>query len=440
MTMMIQSSTGSTLTLHLFTVITTLSLLSISTTTIAAQKFDPYQLNGGLVSAVAGKDYVLIASDTRLTDGGYGVHSRRYLSGRLWSVSSWSSTAATSTSTAVVGDSSSLLSAATGGPNVHWDTDGSLLLPTSPPNNNNNNSNNRISTKSASLQQIEAAAAATTTTSSCHYSESTISNNSNHPPILIGSAGCASDCESLKRRIRLELDALQSSSAENYHHGGIRGGLMNVSSVANLLQQILYSRRGFPFYSLCVVAGLHHTLLPTTAELDTVGGGRVTRQEGAVYVYDAIGSYERVAVASAGTGRELLQPILDQLFSSSSSVIARQDDDDGGGVHDNKHPVSGNKLEDEGGVVISSIPPERQRVGVAGSLRPPVPTTVTCSIEDAVKNVARAYQSVAEREIAVGDEVVICVVKASAAAVVSGAAAEEEGAVLRVYRYPLKKH
>jgi 20S proteasome subunit beta 6 len=183
-----------------------------------------------------------------------------------------------------------------------------------------------------------------------------------------------------------------------------------------------------------------------------VGGGggnnnnrRVACQEGAVYVYDAIGSYERVAVASAGTGRELLQPILDQLFSSSSSSgIARQDDDDGGGgCHDNKHPVSGKKS-DEGGVVISSIPPERQRVGVAGSLRPPVPTTVTCSLEDAVKKIARAYQSVAEREIAVGDEVVICVVKSSATATspsaVGSRAAEEEGAVLRVYRYPLKKH
>ena len=82
---------------------------------------------------------------------------------------------------------------------------------------------------------------------------------------------------------------------------------------------------------------------------------------------------------------------------------------------------------------------------MAGSLRPPVPTTVTCSLEDAVKNVARAYQSVAEREIAVGDEVVICVGKSSAtatspSAVGSGAAAAEEGAVLRVYRYPLKKH
>ena len=84
-------------------------------------------------------------------------------------------------------------------------------------------------------------------------------------------------------------------------------------------------------------------------------------------------------------------------------------------------------------------------MGVAGSLRPPVPTTVTCSLEDAVKNVARAYQSVAEREIAVGDEVVICVVKSSSAAgasssAVGSGAAEEEGAVLRVYRYPLKKH
>ena len=194
----------------------------------------------------------------------------------------------------------------------------------------------------------------------------------------------------------------------------------------NLLQQILYSRRGFPFYSFCVVAGLH-----PSQENEWSGSCSNNRMmEGAVYVYDAIGSYERVAVGSAGTGRELLQPILDQLFSENG--VSNDDDDQSNAIYysDENHSNNGKSGD------IMAIPPMKQRVGVAGSLRPPVQTTVRCSLEDAVKNVARAYQSVAEREISVGDEVVICVVKSSPAA----AGSMTEGAVLKVYRYPLKKH
>mmetsp|Transcript_15603 Transcript_15603/g.23369 ORF Transcript_15603/g.23369 Transcript_15603/m.23369 type:complete len:414 (-) Transcript_15603:160-1401(-) len=395
--------------------LSTLLLTTFPTTT--AQKFDPYQLNGGLVAAVAGRDYVLIASDTRLTDGGYGVHSRRYLSGRLWSAS---------TSSSVVDVADPLLSSSGGDDiitqsknndliqppstittsNVHWDSNGSLQLP------------NIISTNSASsslLQTIEPTNAPPTTI---------ITN----PPIMIGSAGCASDCESLKRRVRLELDALTMNNNNNNNSNSKLG----VASVANLLQQILYSRRGFPFYSFCVVAGLHP---PQELVLRDDDGGK-KRMEGAVYVYDAIGSYERVAVGSAGTGRELLQPILDQLFSDST-IISKDEDDPSITINNNDNHSNNGKSGD-----IMAIPPTKQRVGVAGSLRPPVQTVVRCSVEDAVKNVARAYQSVAEREISVGDEVVICVVK-SCDVVASSAAAggrRSEGAVLKVYRYPLKKH
>lgn len=215
-------------------------------------------------------------------------------------------------------------------------------------------------------------------------------------PIMIGSAGCASDCESLKRRVRLELDALECSFPT---------GSMGVQSVANLLQQVLYGRRGFPFYSFCVVAGIDQQ------ESHNRGCG-----SGAVYVYDAIGSYERVAVASAGTGRELLQPILDRLFSGQFQNQA------------DKQIESRDEISRD----IMAVPAGKQRMGVAGSLRPPVQTTVNCSWEEAVNNVARAYQSVAEREIAVGDEIVICVVKTSETG--------DGSPVVDVFSYPLKKH
>eukprot|EP00986_Skeletonema_menzelii_P016802 scaffold15935_cov139-Skeletonema_menzelii.AAC.2 len=291
-----------------------LIILPLLPTLTNSQKFDPYKLNGGLIAAVAGRDYVLIASDTRLTDGGYGVHSRRYLSGRLWSASSSSSSSSSTMNASPVvvvetvdGDSNnSLVSSASNllqststlttrrHHDVHWDSDGSLLLPSS-----------SITTNTPS---------SSTLTTQNHPITTTITTN---PPILIGSAGCASDCESLKRRMRLELDALTIQTTINGNNNNL-----GVASVANLLQQILYSRRGFPFYSFCVVAGLH----PRDGS-STTNSGREEEEdsevmEGAVYVYDAIGSYERVAVGSAGTGRELLQPILDQLFSDYGSDCA----------------------------------------------------------------------------------------------------------------------
>lgn len=38
-------------------------------------RFSPYASNGGTVLGVAGEDYAIIASDTRLSEG-YSIHSR----------------------------------------------------------------------------------------------------------------------------------------------------------------------------------------------------------------------------------------------------------------------------------------------------------------------------------------------------------------------------
>ncbi|KAL7439452.1 hypothetical protein ACHAXM_006712 [Skeletonema potamos] len=351
---------------------------------VVAQKFDPYQLNGGLIAAVAGKDYVLIASDTRLTDGGYGVHSRRYLSGRLWSASS--SILSSLSLVEASDDNNPVVSIPNRSTITHncWDSDGSLLLlplssssslSSTTPNHHHHHHPNEIiiSTNSNTAAQSSSLPIISTSTTTTNAS----------PPIIIGSAGCASDCESLKRRMRLELDAL----LHHHHHVNTNQHHPCVSSVANLLQQILYSRRGFPFYSFCVVAGLIPTTITTDSSSSSSPGTNSNNKkkkktrimEGAVYVYDAIGSYERVAVGSAGTGREF------------------------------------------------------------------------CTVEDAIRKVTRAYLSVAEREISVGDEVVIiCVVRSSSSTTTTtttttGVDGEElvlegGGSVLKVYRYPLKKH
>jgi 20S proteasome alpha/beta subunit len=87
-----------------------------------------------------------------------------------------------------------------------------------------------------------------------------------------------------------------------------------------------------------------------------------------------------------------------------------------------------------------------QRSGVAGGLRSPVKTIVDCTWEDARDKVARAYASVAEREISVGDEVVICIVRKSRSADETKERGVNEcddssgGTVMEVFNYPLKRH
>ena len=394
---------------HIFTTIAVVITLLILQT-VSAQKFDPYQLNGGLVAAVAGKNYVLIASDTRLTDGGYGINSRRYLSGRIWSASSSSSLSTFRSTPSVREDDgnnevSSTQSKTSTIQNslkrfpAHWSSDGSLVMPSSTSIDYDIATNNIPKLDTADSAMISSSIHSTTQT-----------NHHNYLPIMIGSAGCASDCESLKRRIRLELDSLEYTTCN-------KSGL-SVSSVANLLQQVLYSRRSFPFYSFCVVAGID------CHQQQRQGSSTTSSGCGAVYVYDAIGSYERVAVASSGTGRELMQPILDRLFSSSNNNASLQTNQKISSHNTNIHKD------------VMAIPAGKQRVGVAGSLHPPVQTTVNCSWEEAVRNVVRAYQSVAEREISVGDEIVICVVNTSSSKEKKTGDNDE----VAVFRYPLKKH
>ena len=319
---------------------------------------------------------MLIASDTRLTDGGYGINSRGYLSGRIWSASSspiLQSTQARSTPFGLDSSSWNI------GPAV-WEPDGSLAMP-----HRNHLRSSPSSSHSPHEHEVRAIRSPV--------------NPSKTPfdvrmPVLIGSAGCASDCESLKRRVRLEIDAL--------HCNFPSASSLGVHSIANLLQQVLYSRRGFPFYSFCVVAGIDN---------------RDCSGEGAVYVYDAIGSFERVAVGCSGTGRELLQPILDRLFSESPRKM-------------NGDQKERTRMEGNGDIM--SIPASEQRFGVAGSLRPPVRTTVNCTWEEAVKNVARGFQAVAEREISVGDELVICLLRSGDGG--------NNGSTVDVINFKLKKH
>lgn len=174
--------------------------------------------------------------------------------------------------------------------------------------------------------------------------------------------------------------------------------------MATLLLHALYSRRPFPYYAFCVLAGLD----PAT------GAGRV-------HVYDAIGSGERVAVACAGApGREMLQPVLDRLFAAPSPSPQR-----GGGDGDVRR-----RLVRDG----TALGAAGQRAGSSLPLRPPVGTHVACGADEAVMLLVKAYRSVSEREIGTGDDLVVCVLRSGAGSGGDG------GASVEVMRFPLKKH
>jgi 20S proteasome subunit beta 6 len=131
------------------------------------------------------------------------------------------------------------------------------------------------------------------------------------------------------------------------------------TALSHLLASTLYSRRTFPFFSFCSLAGL-----------DENG-------HGALYRYDAIGSFERVPSFCVGKGERLIQPLLDNIRRGLAPVSQSAPAPDCG-------PICGS-------------PDSCYVEGLA--------------LEDACTIILKAFEAAAEREITVGDGLELFIIR-----------------------------
>jgi 20S proteasome subunit beta 6 len=111
---------------------------------------------------------------------------------------------------------------------------------------------------------------------------------------VLCAVGCNSDIITLRRMLDARLTQYQHSE----------GKPMSSHAAAQLLSVTLYYRRFFPYYAFNLVGGI-----------DSEG-------KGAVYGYDAVGSYKRDDYGAMGSGQNFVIPILDNLFGHKN----RQDE------------------------------------------------------------------------------------------------------------------
>ena len=338
-----------------------LLLLLLSPIDTHGEEFQPYQINGGLVAAVAGKDFCVVAADTRMVSG-YEILSRQHLSTRLWGIPHSDDEVFTDDCDDGVEEEEEEDKKKEERFTLHdgsdelLTSDGSVRVPSAATATTKRSTHPFNTDTSSSFLPKEAPTTAATAAVSSMLT-------------FVATAGCAADCDGLKRAMRLDMVAHRRLSPS-----------LTTSQVAQALSGTLYQRRTFPFYAFCVVAGI-----------------------GQVFVYDAIGSYEQVAVATAGTSRQLLQPVLDRLFSQRSSS---GDNNDKRSLED-----SNEEQDEEGNDIEISDADSSGEYGNVGVIRKTVPTVVDCSPEEAVEFLRQGYRAVAEREISVGDSVVVCILQ-----------------------------
>ena len=165
------------------------------------------------------------------------------------------------------------------------------------------------------------------------------------PNVWLGIAGCTADVTQLVHVLKSQAAAYVWNQGRN----------MTVEAMAQLLSVTLYQRKNMPYYAFCILAGL-----------DASGAG-------AVYSYDAIGSFDRVRATCVGGAQAIVLPILDQIVQEEAA-------DETGESYFQRWTDSG---------------------ASPTSHRPPRISGLT--LEDAVSSIQGIAAAAAEREIRIGD-------------------------------------
>jgi len=113
------------------------------------------------------------------------------------------------------------------------------------------------------------------------------------PKVLMASAGFMADAKTLKKTLLARCRQYEFQNKKP----------IGCVSFAQMLSNTLYYRRFFPYYAFNIVAGL-----------DAEG-------KGAVFTYDAVGSYERTNYSCQGSGQALIMPVLDNQLKAISPLV-----------------------------------------------------------------------------------------------------------------------